>query len=207
MMRSSDRSNTAFGRLIDFLHEEELYDDAIIVFTSDHGEEFGERGFVGWHSHTLYDELLRVPLLVKLPGAAHAGVSVDEQVCGIDIAPTILAALGLDAPAGFEGVSLLGPLSGAGSVPEYAVSRKDVVITDDFASLRTPDWKWSRGSLFHLASDPEEATEVSGAHRHTSEALSAKLEELIATRPRPAPNKVEPDEELLKQLRSLGYVK
>ena len=53
-LRSVD---TAFGRLIDFLHEEELYDDAIIVFTSDHGEEFGERGFVGWHSHTLYDEL------------------------------------------------------------------------------------------------------------------------------------------------------
>ena len=197
-LRSVD---TAFGRLIDFLHEEELYDDAIIVFTSDHGEEFGERGFVGWHSHTLYDELLRVPLLVKLPGAAHAGASVDEQVRGIDIAPTILAALGLDAPAGFEGVSLLGPLSGAGSVPEYAVSRKDVVITDDFASLRTPDWKWSRGSLFHLASDPEEATEVSGVNMDTSEALSAKLEELIASRPRPAPHKVEPDRNMSTTLR------
>ncbi len=203
-LRSVD---TAFGRLIDFLREEELYDDTIIVFTSDHGEEFGERGFVGWHSHTLYDELLRVPLLVKLPGAAHAGASVEEQVRGIDIAPTILAALGLDAPAGFEGVSLLGPLSGSGSVPEHAVSRKDVVITDDFASVRTPDWKWFRGSLFHLASDPEEATEVSGANMDTGEALSAKLEELSATRPRPAPHKVVPDEELLNQLRSLGYVK
>ena len=89
-------------------------------------------------------------------------------------------------------MSLFGPLSGAGSVPEYAVSRKDVVITDDFASLRTPDWKWSRGSLFHLASDPEEATEVSGANRNTSEALSAKLEELIATRSRPVPTKSSP---------------
>ena len=203
-LRSVD---TAFGRLIDFLREEELYDNTIIVFTSDHGEEFGERGFVGWHSHTLYDELLRVPLLLKLPGAVHAGASADEQVRGIDIAPTILAALGLDAPAGFEGVSLLGPLSGSGSVPRHAVSRKDVVITDDFASLRTPDWKWFRGSLFHLASDPKEATEVSGDNRETGEALSAKLEELLATRPRPVPHKVEPDEELLKQLRSLGYVK
>ena len=116
MTQSSDRSTPPSGALIDFLREEELYDDAIIVFTSDHGEEFGERGFVGWHAHTLYDELLHVPLLVKLPGAAHAGA-----------APTILAALDLDAPVEFEGVSLLGPLSGSGSVPEHAVSRKDVL--------------------------------------------------------------------------------
>ncbi len=126
---------------------------------------------------------------------------------GIDVAPTILAALDLDAPVEFEGVSLLGLLSGSGSVPEHAVSRKDVVITDDFASIRTREWRWFRGSLFHLASDPEEATEVSGANMDTGEALSRKLEELIATRPRPAPHKVVPDEELLKQLRSLGYVK
>ena len=129
-LRSVD---TAFGRLIDFLREEDLYADAIIVFTSDHGE----RGFVGWHAHTLYDELLRVPLLVKLPGAEHAGASLEPQVRGINVAPTILAALELDAPVEFEGVSLLGLLSGSGSVPEHAVSRKDVVITDDFASIRT----------------------------------------------------------------------
>ena len=207
MTQSSDRSTPPSGASSIFLREEELYDDAIIVFTSDHGEEFGERGFVGWHAHTLYDELLHVPLLVKLPGAAHAGASLDEQVRGIDVAPTILAALDLDAPVEFEGVSLLGPLSGSGSVPEHAVSRKDVLITDDFVSIRTRDWKWFRGSLFHLASDPEEATEVAGANMATGEELSAKLEELIATRPRPAPRKVEPDEELLKQLRSLGYVK
>ena len=110
-LRSVD---TAFGRLIDFLREEDLYDDAIIVFTSDHGEEFGERGFVGWHAHTLYDELLRVPLLVKLPGAEHGGASLEPQVRGIDVAPTILAALELDAPAEFEGVSLARAVIGHG---------------------------------------------------------------------------------------------
>ena len=75
------------------------------------------------------------------------------------------------------------------------------------ASIRTRDWKWFRGRMFHLASDPEEATDVAGANRATGEELSATLEELLATRPRPGPHKVEPDEELLKQLRSLGYVK
>ena len=54
-LRSVDE---AFGRLVEFLRDEGLYDNAIIVLTSDHGEEFGEHGFVGWHSHTLYDEFL-----------------------------------------------------------------------------------------------------------------------------------------------------
>jgi len=203
-LRSVD---AAFGRLIDFLRDEGLYDNAIIVLTSDHGEEFGEHGFVGWHSHTLYDELLRVPLIMKLPGSEYAGASAAYQVRGIDVAPTILEKLGLDAPSSFEGTSLLGPLAGSSNVPEHAVSRKDVLMTDDFASIRTRDWKWFRGRMFHLASDPEETTDVAGANLVTGEELSAKLEELVATRPRPAPHKVEPDEELLKQLRSLGYLK
>ena len=70
-----------------------LYDDTLIIVTSDHGEEFGEHGSVGRHGHTLYDELLRVPLLVKLPGARHGGESFDGLARLIDVAPTILGAL------------------------------------------------------------------------------------------------------------------
>jgi arylsulfatase A-like enzyme len=57
-----------------------LYDRTMIVITSDHGEEFGEHGSVGWHSHALFDELLRVPLIVKYPESRHAGVVVETQV-------------------------------------------------------------------------------------------------------------------------------
>ena len=70
-IRSMDR---AFGVLVALLKERGLYDPAVIVVTSDHGEEFGEHGRMGWHSHTLFEELLRVPLLVKLPGSARAGI-------------------------------------------------------------------------------------------------------------------------------------
>ena len=85
-----------------------LYDDALVVVTSDHGEEFGEHGQMGWHSHTLYDELLHVPLLVKLPGSRRAGTTIEETVRGIDVAPTVLATLGKTLPSGFEGHDVLG---------------------------------------------------------------------------------------------------
>lgn len=196
----------AFGRLVDFLRERGLYDDTIIVFTSDHGEELGEHGFMGWHSHTLFDELLRVPLLVKLPGTLYAGTSAIDPVREIDIAPTILAELGLDAPDAFEGTSLLGVLDGTGSVPPFAVSRKDVVVSDDFASVRTAEWKWFRGQLFDLANDPGETRNVAEEHPDVAAALSRTLAELVAARPRPEPHEVRPDPELLKKLRSLGYI-
>ena len=77
-LRSVD---TAFGRLIDFLREEELYDDAIIVFTSDHGEEFGERGFVGWHAHTLYDELLACAASRQASGRGARGKRASTSRC------------------------------------------------------------------------------------------------------------------------------
>lgn len=127
-LRSVD---AAFGKLVDFLQQEGLYDDAVILVTSDHGEEFGEHGFVGWHSHSLYDELLRVPLLVKLPGSRGGERSVAAQVRGIDLAPTILDELGLTIPESFEGTSLLPAIVGSGDVPEYAVSQKDVPIPDE----------------------------------------------------------------------------
>jgi arylsulfatase A-like enzyme len=115
-----------FGYLIEFLREQGLYDDTMIVLTSDHGEEFGEHGKVGWHSHSLFDELLRVPLIVKLPAAAGAGTEVAHQVRGIDVAPTILGVLGLEAPASFSGMSLLARDGQVKSSPELvAISRME----------------------------------------------------------------------------------
>ncbi len=199
--------DAAFGELVDFLEREGLYDDAILIVTSDHGEEFGEHGFVGWHAHSLYDELLRVPLLVKLPGSRGSGRSVEAQVRGIDLAPTILEELGLPIPPSFEGSSLVPAIAGAKVPPEPAVSQKDVAISEEEASLRTVEWKWTQGRLFHLASDALETTDVSGANSATGEAMARALDELLKARPKPPDHHVEPDEELVKKLRSLGYVK
>jgi arylsulfatase A-like enzyme len=86
-----------FGRLLHELKARGLYDQAMIVFLSDHGEEFLDHG--GWvHGHTLYDELVRVPLVVKYPKGLHAGQRVAHQVQLVDVLPTILKSQGLAVP-------------------------------------------------------------------------------------------------------------
>ena len=87
------------GILVEALRQRGIYDDTLIVFTSDHGEEFGEHGVVGWHSHSLYDELLRIPLIIKLPQSRSGGERVAAQVRGIDIPPTILSVIATVEPA------------------------------------------------------------------------------------------------------------
>jgi arylsulfatase A-like enzyme len=199
--------DAAFGRLVELLRTEGLYEESIVVVTSDHGEEFGEHGFVGWHSHSLYDELLRVPLLIKLPGSRSAGLSIAAQVRGIDLAPTILEELTLPIPDSFEGESLVSAIARKGNPADHAVSQKDVAVPEDEASIRTLEWKWTQGRLFHLASDPLETVDVSEANRATSEALSRALDGILKARSTPPDHHVEPDEELLEKLRSLGYIK
>jgi arylsulfatase A-like enzyme len=94
------------GRLLDALARLRLYDRTIVVVTADHGEEFSEHGFTR-HGHTLYQGLLHVPLIVKLPRSEQRGRRVADTVSSIDLAPTLLAAAGLPRPSGFQGESLL----------------------------------------------------------------------------------------------------
>jgi arylsulfatase A-like enzyme len=81
-----------------------LLDESMIVFTSDHGEAFAEHGFMG-HGQTLYNEVIRVPLLMVVPGE-RTRLDVDEPVALIDVAPTVLELVGCPVPPSFEGRSL-----------------------------------------------------------------------------------------------------
>lgn len=94
-------------RLMRAMKELDIFDKSLIVVTSDHGEEFLEHG--SWeHQKTLYEEQLRVPLIIKFPDGEGAGRRVSEQVSLLDIAPTIADVMGLSVPATFRGVSLRG---------------------------------------------------------------------------------------------------
>ena len=99
-----------FGRFVRELKARGLYDRALVVFTSDHGEEFLDHG--DWrHGTSLFDELVRVPLVVRFPGGSHAGRRVDRQVQLLDVLPTVLEAVSLPVPVD---PSVLGhPLQGA----------------------------------------------------------------------------------------------
>jgi arylsulfatase len=95
-----------FGRLLDFLEERGLYRDALVVFTADHGEELRDHGELG-HGSGLFEEVVQVPLLVKLPGNAHAGRVARTPASLLDVVPTILRAVGREPAGGVEGVDLL----------------------------------------------------------------------------------------------------
>ncbi len=97
------------GRLLDAIRARGAAERTLILFTADHGEEFMRHGWIG-HTRTLYDELVRIPLIAALPGSIEPGVSTDAASL-IDVLPTLISLS--DVPyrdAGVEGVSLAGPL-------------------------------------------------------------------------------------------------
>jgi arylsulfatase A-like enzyme len=122
--------DTELRRLFHALEARGLLENAIVVVTSDHGEEFKEHGLIG-HEKTLYGEVIRVPLLIALPGGS-TRTEVTEPVSLVDLAPTLLALIGRAAPASFEGRALIGGSAAAGPrrafsellVPEKGAARR-----------------------------------------------------------------------------------
>ncbi|TVQ91375.1 MAG: hypothetical protein EA397_09965 [Deltaproteobacteria bacterium] len=95
------------GAFLDTLRQQGLYDDLVIVLTSDHGEEFHERGG-WWHGDSLHREQTQVPLWIKLPNSELAGAEADFSVRTLDVAPTIARVLDLEPHESWEGEHLLG---------------------------------------------------------------------------------------------------
>lgn len=94
----------SFGELLKALRQRGLYDDSLIVFVSDHGEEFDEHGDFG-HARNLYNETLNIPLIVKWPGQRRGQV-VESVAQHIDLLPTLLRAAGAPMPQGLPGMDL-----------------------------------------------------------------------------------------------------
>lgn len=159
-----------FGRTIRFLKEADLYDSSLIIFTSDHGEEFWEHGGFG-HDRTLYNESIRVPLMVKLPHQERTG-RVEAPVSGISLTPTILDLLGInDDPASFEGPSLAPLLLGDQSVETLPLFASGPQRPDHIhkRSVRFGDYKMIVGvdkslELYNEAADPAETRDLQARH-------------------------------------------
>jgi arylsulfatase A-like enzyme len=163
-----------FGRVMEILREASCYDPALIIVTSDHGEEFNEHG--GKLHCRLFIEHLHVPLIVKLPGNVSAGTTAAAPVQLLDIMPTILDYLGLPRPALEEGVSLLPVLEKRGEVAHpvlesYVLSyrRPDSRETTVTARLEKGGyaysdlaWKGEGEWLFDVGADPREMNNLAG---------------------------------------------
>ncbi len=119
-----------FGRLLDFLDENHLRENTIIIFHSDHGEMNGDHG-LHWKGAYFYDEMVRVPLIFSCPGLIRQGVISNALVELVDIAPTLLELNGYPVPPAMQGKSLAGLLKGE-SDPH---THKNAVYTEYYGAL------------------------------------------------------------------------
>lgn len=183
-------------------------DNCLVVVTSDHGEEFGDHGGL-LHRATLYDELLRVPLIVRGPGVA-GGVVDERLVSTVDIIPTILGRLGLAADLPLGGVDLLAP-DNAGTGEQRPVFSQYAGL---YYSIRTPRWKLIETphdgavQLYDLLADPKEQHDVAPEQQAVVGELRQSLHDWRTSCPQLELTRrpVTPTADLVKRLRSLGYV-
>jgi arylsulfatase A-like enzyme len=177
------------GRVLDALRERRLDERTIVVFTSDHGEELFDHESLG-HGHTLYDELLLVPLVIRFPGGPRGRVT--RPVRTMDLFSTLLDAVGHPVPADVEAVSLM-PLvrGGQGSTRTTDVALAEYVCFGDdidLKAVRTPTEKLifspptARARLFDLVADPHERRDLAAARPESTAALREVIRrELVAS--------------------------
>jgi arylsulfatase A-like enzyme len=178
-----------FGRFVSELKKRGLYDRALIVFLGDHGEEFFDHG--QWlHGRSLFDELIRIPLVVKFPKQEGAGKRVAQQAQGVDVVPTVLQAMGLPVPPA--------PAIAGRPLQELAfgqqekrlaiaeISHRGIVAhgvrseTDKFIRRFNPE---QDELYFDLAKDPGEKANVAADASERVRRLRAKAEEAMAPSP------------------------
>ena len=223
-------ADAEIGRLLQALKGMGLDEDTLMVFTSDHGEEFWEHGRM-YHGYSVYGEFNQVPLLFRWPNnpSLRKGAMIGKQIESIDIMPTILELAGIQGPITMQGRSLVPLLNGSGITTweERPAITQAMVVPPRGGQLKPEfgiiDHGWK---LVRQEADPEILQELyehpidslnvtnvikaNGAASHV-EALSERLEAwksraLAAQLPSDDMTMAQLSSEELRQLRALGYV-
>ena len=223
------------GRFLEALESNGLKDRTLVVVTSDHGDEFFEHGGKG-HRRTLFDELLKVPLLIRMPERVPAGLRVSSQVRHIDLMPTILSLLGLPLKTPVSGTSVTGMLERSKGMLEGSKQKPGLIAVSRlvnqgkvWVTVRTNDRKYMVGYgderrselLYDLASDPRElkpiASRIVAFSRGESPIeldgfmdaltrLQSKEATLREAHGGATAEDIELPDDVVKRLRSLGYI-
>jgi arylsulfatase A-like enzyme len=197
------------AQVLDTLRSRERWQDTVVLVTSDHGEALFEHRRM-LHNNTVYDEMLRVPFILRLPGGRLPdGVDLDRFATLADLTPTLLAAASVQPPATLDGADLLQP--GAATDARNLVAR--TVPPFPLRTLRTPRWKLllttsGQAQLYDMASDPGEHQNIGFENLPTLVGLGQLLTRRLAVPPSLAGTRSTSEAPLADQemLKALGYV-
>lgn len=175
----------AIDRFFTSLESRGQLENTVVVVTSDHGEAFFEHNLL--EHGLLYDENLRVPLVVVAPGRVPAGVRVAEPVTAIDVVPTVLDLVGIRSDPGLAGRSLVEAMRGGRLAPEpsYAFVPGNGLAIDDGAGrklirrLGLLNENFSRDELFDRRNDPEERNDLLPSGGNRTERLQTAVARLV----------------------------
>jgi arylsulfatase A-like enzyme len=205
-------------RLLEGLRKTGLYDNTLIIVTSDHGEALGERDALG-HPVSVHQELVHVPLLVKYPRSAGmpGGQQEAAVVSGLDLLPTVLDLAGIPLPVGIQGRSLR-----SSADPERLVFSESFVdghlsqnhLRSDRGQRAVYQGPWKlistvngASELYDWRADPQETQNLYAANHPSAMLLTDQLALWLQRAPRRNSSMKKMDQQTLDRLRGLGYVK
>jgi arylsulfatase A-like enzyme len=222
------------GALIEELKASKIYDNTMLIILSDHGEEFYEHK--GWaHSHSVYNELIKVPLIIKFFDSEYAGVNVTKYARLIDVMPTILDALGIAYPKQYaDGETLLKLINNKGKRNEERIflaelatdpidgkipkktainqRQNKLIINEAYDSqnlpyFNSPPPKLEKFEIYDLMADPQEKANTALSNPSLIRQLLRFMEIHFVQKCEWNTGRAESTEEIREQLRALGYIK
>jgi choline-sulfatase len=197
------------GRLVTRLRERGLLDHTVLAVTSDHGEGLGDHGEQE-HGFFLYREAVRVPFLLRLPGARRGGLRLGGVVAQVDIPATLLDLAGVPVgsmdgrslrPAIERGAIETRPVYAETFFPRYHFGWSELLaVTDDrYRYIRAP-----RPELYDAKADPSERADIAAQRADAARAMSAWIDQAVGPVEATTPSAVPAD--VAENLRALGYV-
>ena len=182
------------GKLFAWAEKQPWWNETAIIVSADHGEAFGEHGMMQ-HAHELWEELVRVPLIVRVPGNEPRRIQTPHT--HLDVAPTIMELMGHDALASFQGKSLVpeilgepAPAPGPIALELAADNVQDArraIVRGKHKIIRWGSGKGYREALFDLAEDPGEKQDLAKKDPALLAEMSALLDETFAKIPSVTP--------------------
>jgi len=201
------------GYVLDHLKQLGLYDNAVIIFTADHGEEFLERGWLG-HTKTLFNELTNVPLIIKYPGMLKGSIT-DEPAGLIDLYPTLMDYLDITPHAKLTGRSILKRTRSRGT-SRFPVFSETSRLKDLRSIVQNKiklilNLETSRYQMYDLSTDPREENDLvktlNMKYKQAYVSLRDKLNQWMerVEKGQSGSENIEIPDDLKKHLNSIGY--